>query len=80
MIPSPQNARTPSSSLRRRLSRYAREGRQLRAVFGRDGYRLLAVAEGRRPAILLWTTAPEQFALLRNAALLEWSRILRQLR
>jgi hypothetical protein len=57
-----------------RISRYAREGRQLRAVFGPEGCRLLAVAGGAIPAVVLRAETPDQFARLRTAALLEWKR------
>lgn len=57
-----------------RISRYAKEGRELRAVFGPDGCRLLAVAGGSVPVVVLRAETPEQFARLRTAALLEWKR------
>lgn len=66
-----------SGVLRHRLARYVAEGRRLRAVFGSGGYRLLAVGEGRFPAILLWSTRADHFTLLRNAIWLEWDRLRR---
>ncbi len=57
-----------------RISRYAKEGRELRAVFGPDGCRLLAVAGGCIPVVVLRADTPDQFAQLRTAALLEWRR------
>lgn len=57
-----------------RIGRYAKEGRQLRAVFGPEGCRLLAVAGGRIPVVVLRADTPDQFARLRTAALLEWKR------
>jgi len=57
-----------------RISRYAKEGRQLRAVFGPEGCRLLAVAGGRIPVVVLRADTLDQFARLRTAALLEWRR------
>lgn len=62
-----------------RISRYAGEGRELRAVFGPDGCRLVAVAAGCVPAVVLRADTHEQFARLRTAALLEWNRATRML-
>jgi hypothetical protein len=57
-----------------RIGRYAKEGRELRAVFGPEGCRLLAVAGGRMPVVVLRANSMDQFAHLRTAALLEWKR------
>jgi hypothetical protein len=62
-----------------RISRYAQEGRELRAVFGPEGCRLVAVAAGCVPAVVLRTATHEQFAQLRTAVLLEWERATRML-
>ena len=61
-----------------RISRYAAEGRQLRTVFGSQGYRLLAVTLGRVPAVVLRADNADQFAEMRSAVLVEWLRIRRQ--
>jgi hypothetical protein len=61
-----------------RISRYAAEGRQLRTVFGPQGCRLVAVAVGRVPAVVLRGDAPDQFAEMRSAVLVEWLRIRRR--
>jgi len=63
-----------------RISRYAGEGRQLRAVFGPEGCRLVAVAAGCVPAVVLHSHTEEEFAQLRTAVLLEWERASRTLR
>lgn len=62
-----------------RISRYAGEGRQLRAVFGPEGCRLVAVAAGCVPAVVLRADTHEQFAQLRTAVMLEWERATRLL-
>jgi hypothetical protein len=58
-----------------RITRYAQEGRELRAVFGPDGCRLMAVTGGQLPAVVLRADNPERFAAMRSAAMLEWSRV-----
>ena len=61
-----------------RISRYAAEGRQLRTVFGSQGYRLLAVTLGRVPAVVLRADNADQFAEMRSAVVEEWLRIRRR--
>jgi hypothetical protein len=63
-----------------RISRYAGEGRQLRAVFGPEGCRLVAVAAGCVPAVVVQAHTQEEFAQLRTTVLLEWKRASRTLR
>ncbi len=62
------------------IARCAAEGRLLRSVFGPQGCRLEAVAEGLNPIMLLWERSLERFAEKRSAALVEWSRCRRMLR
>ncbi|MCW5978831.1 MAG: hypothetical protein KIT09_12175 [Bryobacteraceae bacterium] len=62
-----------------RVARFAREGRQLRAVFGPEDYRLVATAVGQLPVVVVRAHDPERFAGLRSAVVLEWSRVTRSL-
>lgn len=62
-----------------RIGRFAREGRQLRATIGPEGYSLLATAMWQPPVVLARATNAEQFAGIKSAVLLEWSRVRRQL-
>jgi hypothetical protein len=55
-----------------RIRRYAQEGREPCARYGRDGCLLLAVATGRIP-VVIFRCAQDQFAELRSAAMIAWN-------
>jgi hypothetical protein len=57
-----------------RIGRFAREGRRLRALFGPEGYRLVATAMGHQPVVVVRAGGAEEFAGIRSAVLLEWAR------
>lgn len=57
-----------------RIRRYAKEGRELRVVYGHNGCVLLAVAMGQVPVAVLRSDTREQFTRMRSAALEEWVR------
>jgi hypothetical protein len=59
-----------------RIRRYATEGWEPHARYGQDGCLLVAVAMGQIPVVIL-RSEREQFAELRSAAMIEWSRATR---
>ena len=63
-----------------RIHRYAAEGSQLCAFFGPRDYRLLAVAMGQIPVVILRASNAEQFAEMRSQVFVEWSLTSRKLK
>lgn len=61
-----------------RIHRYAREGRQLKAVYHPGESRLLAVTLGEMPMLVLRASNAEQFAEMRSEAFMEWRRTLKK--
>ena len=57
-----------------RIHRYAREGRELKAVYKSGESRLLATAFGEMPIVVLRAADAEQFAEMRSEAFMEWRR------
>ncbi|MCP5119666.1 MAG: hypothetical protein GY953_53385 [bacterium] len=62
-----------------RIHRYAEQGRKLKAVYHPGESRLLAVALGEIPMVVLRASNPEQFAEMRSEAFMEWRRTLKKL-
>jgi hypothetical protein len=56
-----------------RIRRYAKEGWQPHARYGRDGCLLVAVAMGQIPVVIL-RSARNEFSEIRSAAMVEWMR------
>jgi hypothetical protein len=56
-----------------RIRRYAEEGREPHARYGADRCLLVASAMGQLPVVVL-RSAPEHFAEMRSAAMVEWVR------
>ena len=63
-----------------RIHRYASEGSRLCAFFGPGDYRLLAVALGEVPVVILRSHSAEQFAQMRSEAFVEWALTSRKLK
>jgi len=59
-----------------RIHRYAAEGREPKAVYRAGDYRLLAVATGQMPIVIVRAANQEQFADMRSEILVEWRRTL----
>jgi hypothetical protein len=59
--------------VRDRIHRYAKEGREPRVRYSKDGCLLMAVAMNQIPVVILRATK-EQFDEMRSAALVEWTK------
>ena len=59
-----------------RIHRYAAEGREPKAVYRAGDYRLLAVATGQVPVVIVRAANQDQFDDVRGEVLEEWQRTL----